>query len=98
MKWYSVDEKAEYTILPGTHIWKSHAEYSTRPVLTGTPYYQITKDEGDGTYYFWELETTTEKYHLRKSGTDFNELWEEGLRLDRKIGEERWAASPDRLR
>lgn len=82
--------------VPGVHIWKSHAEYSTVPAFSGTPYYQITR-EGD-TYHLWELETPSHKYHLRRTSTDFTELVEEGYALDRKIGEERAAADPYRFR
>lgn len=92
--------------LPGVHIWKSHAEYSTRPVLIGTPYWQITRKEDwqlaegeeKGLYYMWELDTESRKYHLRRASADCDELIKEGWDLDQRKGEERAAADPYRLR
>jgi hypothetical protein len=85
--------------LPGVRVWKSHAEYSTRPVIIGTPYWQITREEiEEKEYYLWELDTTSRKYHLLRASVDFDELYKEGDALDRKKGEERAAADPFRLR
>jgi hypothetical protein len=96
MKEREIKAEHEPTSVPGVHVWKSHAETSTRPVIIGTPYYQITREEGQ--YHLWELDTTSRKYRLRKASTSFDELVDEGDALDRKIGEERAAADPYRFR
>lgn len=83
----SKHEGKTYTILPGLHIWKGFMEFFTAPTLSGYPYWEITKD--DNLYWLWELDTNTVRYHVRKSGPDFDPLWEEGLDLDQKLRDEK---------
>lgn len=83
----------EITIFSGTEVWKGGYEYYREDmILSGYPYYQITRvnDGVNDVYYFWELDLDDADrgtYRIRKTSNDYDSLREEGLALDRAIGE-----------
>lgn len=79
-------EEREITVRSGTHIWKSHLEYyNDYMVFRGFPFYRIT--EVDDICYLWELDQENPdsmKYNILKKSRDFEELREEGDKLQDK--------------
>ncbi len=83
-------EKNELNVFSGDCIFKGGLEYFNDTLfLHGYPYYIINKV--DGIYYLWELDRShpdKRKYLLMKQNQDFIPLYEEAVKLERKLGEE----------
>ena len=70
-------------MVKGDIIWKSYLEHNPQGKLFGNPYYYIT--EIDKVYYLWEWNVEKNEYVSLKSSTDFSNLNEEGMELQRKL-------------
>jgi hypothetical protein len=83
-------KEREISILGQTEIWKSPMEnFNCKMSFYGSPYYEITRE--NNVYYLWELDKEnpdSNNYHLMKTSDDFEQLYEEGMALNRAIESE----------
>lgn len=84
-------KEREISILGQTEVWKSPMEnYSCSMSFYGSPYYEITRQ--NNVYYLWELDKEnpdSNNYHLMKKSDDCEQLYEEGMALNREIEREK---------